>query len=121
MLKKILLSGKCNEIIGWDNVKIVIEEIEEPEEPEVSEFKDFALNGDTATVTYVKTSADDTDVVTLYVAEYAGKKLVQVNLVVIDLSKQEVGTTKEYSVSLPSASTGNVKAMLLTNELVPLF
>ena len=85
------------------------------------EFKDFALNSDTATVSYVKTSADDTDVVTLYVAEYAGNKLVQVNLVVIDLSNQEVGTTQEYSVSLPSASTGNVKAMLLAENLFPLF
>ncbi len=107
--------------IGWDNVKIVIEEIEEPEEPEISEFKNFALNGDTASVSYVKTSADDTDVVTLYVAEYAGNKLVQINLVVIDLSLQEVGTAKDYSVSLPSASSGTVKAMLLTNNLVPLF
>ena len=105
--------------LGWDNVKISIEEL--PEEPAVSEFKDFALNGDTATVSYVKTSADDTDVVTLYVAEYNGKQLKQVNLIVIDISKQTVGTTESYSVSLPNASTGTVKAMLLTANLVPLF
>ena len=39
----------------------------------------------------------------------------------IDISKQEVGTTKDYSVSLVTASTGTVKAMLLTDNLVPLF
>ena len=105
--------------LAWNNVKIVIEET--VEEPTVSEFKDFAVNGDTTTVSYVKTSADDTDVVTLFVAEYNGKQLKQVNLIVIDISKQTVGTTQEYSVSLPNASTGTVKAMLLNANLVPLF
>ena len=84
-------------------------------------FTGFALNGDTATVTYKKAADADDGIVTLFVAEYAGNKLVQINLVTIDTTKQEVGTAVGYSVSLPTASTGTVKAMLFTSNLVPLF
>ena len=84
-------------------------------------FTGFALNGNTATVTYKKAADADDGIVTLFVAEYAGNQLVQVNLVTIDTTKQAVGTALEYSVSLPKAATGNVKAMLLTSNLVPLF
>ncbi len=87
----------------------------------VDEFKGFTLNGDTATVNYTKATNTDPEAITLYIAEYAGNKLVQVNLVVIDTTDQAVGTTEDYSVSLLSASSGNVKAMLLDANLVPLF
>ncbi|MBR5240144.1 MAG: hypothetical protein IKW04_06190, partial [Clostridia bacterium] len=84
-------------------------------------FTGFALNGDTATVTYKKAADAEDGIVTLFVAEYAGNKLVQVNLVTIDTTEQEAGTAQGYSVSLPNASTGTVKAMLLNANLVPLF
>ncbi|MBE7019144.1 MAG: hypothetical protein E7413_04640, partial [Ruminococcaceae bacterium] len=84
-------------------------------------FTGFALNGDTATVTYKKAADAKDGIVTLFVAEYVGNQLVQVNLVPIDTTAQEVGTAQGYSVSLPTASTGTVKAMLLNANLVPLF
>ncbi len=84
-------------------------------------FTGFALNGDTASVTYKKAADADDGIVTLFVAEYVGNKLVQINLIVIDTTEQEVGTTVDYSISLNTASTGTVKAMLLNANLVPLF
>ena len=87
----------------------------------VDGFKGFALEGDTATVSYTKATDTNPEAITLYIAEYAGNKLVQVNLVVVDTTKQVVGTTEAYSVSLPSASAGTVKAMLLDANLAPLF
>ena len=87
----------------------------------VSEFKGFTVANSTATVSYTKTNTSNPEAITLYIAEYAGNKLVQINLVPINTTAQTVGTTKEYSVSLPKAATGTVKAMLLDANLVPLF
>ncbi len=107
--------------LGWDNVKIVIDETIEPTPIPVDEFKGLAVSGSTATVNYTKATNTNPEAITLYVAEYAGNKLVQVNLLVIDTTEQAVGTTAPYSVSLPNAATGTVKAMLLDANLVPLF
>ena len=107
--------------LGWDNVKIVIDETIEPTPIPVDEFKGFAVSGSTATVNYTKATNTNPEAITLYIAEYAGNKLVQVNLLVIDTTEQAVGTTAPYSVSLPNTATGTVKAMLLDANLVPLF
>ncbi|MBQ7950320.1 MAG: hypothetical protein IJ278_01170 [Clostridia bacterium] len=53
-------------------------------------------------------------------ASYDGNKLVGINLTEIDISKQEAGTTVNYTVSLEGA-TGTVKTMLVAENLVPLF
>ena len=73
----------------------------------------------TATVSYTKYTNDNPKVM-FVMASYDGNKLVGINLTEIDISKQEAGTTVNYTVSLEGA-TGTTKTMLLTENLVPLF
>ena len=84
-----------------------------------NDFTGFALSGNTANVSYRKIPGAE-DVYTLYIAEYNGNKLIQINLVTIDPEKQTDETIQNYSVGL-NGVTGTLKAMLLDSNLVPCF
>ena len=88
-----------------------------------STFSEISINTSkvTATVSFTQMGTIDNEIVTLYLAEYdpVSNQLIHVNSTPIDMSLQANGTTKDYSVSLPSL-TGNLKAMLLDSNLTPI-
>ncbi|MBQ7792756.1 MAG: hypothetical protein IJ367_04640, partial [Clostridia bacterium] len=100
--------------MNLNNLKVVVEE---------SQYTDFALDtaSATASVNFKKGNSHD-EVVSLIIAEYDAEtgKLLQVNIEYIDTSLLEVGASDNYSVSLTGV-TGNLKAMLMDENLVPYF
>ena len=97
-----------------DNLKVVVDE---------HKYTDFALDDETATASVTVTKGNEADeVVSLIIAEYDSTtgKLVQVDITTIDTSLKDIGTTESYFVDL-SGVTGNLKAMLFHDNLVPLF
>ncbi len=87
-----------------------------------STFSEITLDAETATasVSFIQRGTSEDEIVNLVIAEYdvETEKLLNVNIKPIDTSLQAVGTTEEYSVSLPDI-TGNLKAMLLNENLTP--
>ncbi len=88
-------------------------------ESRFSEITIDAANA-TATVSFTQRGTMENKIVSLILAEYDATtgKLLQVNIEYIDMSKQAIGTTEDYSVSLANP-TGNFKAMLIDDNLTP--
>ena len=82
-------------------------------------FYTLDITDTTATISYTKYTNDNPKAM-FVMASYDGNKLVGINLTEIDISKQEAGTTVNYTVSLEGA-TGTLKTMLIDSNLVPLF
>lgn len=87
-----------------------------------SRFSDITIDADkaTASVSFTQYGTMDDKIVNLVLAEYdiTSGQLLNVNINPIDISLQAMDTTQEYSVSLPDI-TGNLKAMLLDENLTP--
>lgn len=88
-----------------------------------SKFSKIAIDSAnaTATVSFTQMGTMENKIVTLYLAEYdiTTKKLLQLNRNSIDMSLQKMGTTEKYSVSMVGV-TGNLKAMLIDENLTPI-